>query len=35
VVKEAVIDDATRRILRVKFELGLFDDINIVMKPRS
>jgi beta-glucosidase len=26
VVKEAVIDDATRRILRVKFELGLFDD---------
>ncbi|AWG22027.1 beta-glucosidase [Flavobacterium faecale] len=26
VVKESVIDDATRRILRVKFELGLFDD---------
>lgn len=26
VVKEAVIDDATRRVLRVKFELGLFDD---------
>jgi beta-glucosidase len=25
-VKESVIDDATRRILRVKFELGLFDD---------
>lgn len=25
-VKEAVIDDAVRRILRVKFELGLFDD---------
>lgn len=26
VVKESVIDDAVRRILRVKFELGLFDD---------
>ncbi len=26
VVKEATIDDAVRRILRVKFELGLFDD---------
>ncbi|MCP2029880.1 beta-glucosidase [Flavobacterium sp. HSC-32F16] len=25
-VKETVIDDAVRRILRVKFELGLFDD---------
>ena len=25
-VDEAVIDDAVRRILRVKFELGLFDD---------
>ncbi len=25
-VKESVVDDATRRILRVKFELGLFDD---------
>lgn len=25
-VKEAVIEDAARRILRVKFELGLFDD---------
>jgi beta-glucosidase len=25
-VKEATIDDAVRRILRVKFELGLFDD---------
>ena len=25
-VKEALIDDAVRRILRVKFELGLFDD---------
>ena len=25
-VKEAVIDDAVKRILRVKFELGLFDD---------
>ena len=25
-VKEAYIDDAARRILRVKFELGLFDD---------
>jgi beta-glucosidase len=25
-VKESVIDDAVRRILRVKFELGLFDD---------
>tara|TARA_R110000868_G_scaffold51116_1_gene162391 strand:+ start:7148 stop:8368 length:1221 start_codon:yes stop_codon:yes gene_type:complete len=25
-VKEAVVDDAVRRILRVKFELGLFDD---------
>lgn len=25
-VKENVIDDAVRRILRVKFELGLFDD---------
>lgn len=25
-VKESVIDDAARRILRVKFELGLFDD---------
>jgi beta-glucosidase len=26
VVDEALIDDAVRRILRVKFELGLFDD---------
>jgi beta-glucosidase len=26
VVKESVIDDAVRRILRVKFELGLFDN---------
>ena len=26
VVKQALIDDAVRRILRVKFELGLFDD---------
>lgn len=26
VVKESVLDDAVRRILRVKFELGLFDD---------
>nr|WP_319398876.1 beta-glucosidase BglX [uncultured Carboxylicivirga sp.] len=25
-VNESVVDDATRRILRVKFELGLFDD---------
>lgn len=25
-VKEALVDDAARRILRVKFELGLFDD---------
>ena len=25
-VKEATIEDAVRRILRVKFELGLFDD---------
>ena len=25
-VKESVIDDAARRILKVKFELGLFDD---------
>jgi beta-glucosidase len=25
-VNEAIIDDAVRRILRVKFELGLFDD---------
>ncbi|WP_159949543.1 beta-glucosidase BglX [Polaribacter septentrionalilitoris] len=25
-VKEAIIDDAVRRILRVKFELGLFDN---------
>lgn len=25
-VKESLIDDAVRRILRVKFELGLFDD---------
>jgi beta-glucosidase len=25
-VKEALIDDAVRRILRVKFDLGLFDD---------
>lgn len=25
-VKESIIDDATRRILKVKFELGLFDD---------
>ncbi|OXG08379.1 beta-glucosidase [Flavobacterium araucananum] len=25
-VKEALVDDAIRRILRVKFELGLFDD---------
>jgi len=25
-VKESVVDDAARRILRVKFELGLFDD---------
>ncbi|WP_073418037.1 beta-glucosidase BglX [Flavobacterium defluvii] len=26
IVKESVIDDAVRRILRVKFELGLFDN---------
>ena len=26
IVKESIIDDATRRILRVKFALGLFDD---------
>ena len=26
VVKESIIDDAVRRILRVKFELGLFDN---------
>ncbi|CAM1342325.1 beta-glucosidase BglX [Tenacibaculum amylolyticum] len=26
VVKEEILDDAVRRILRVKFELGLFDD---------
>nr|WP_231970195.1 beta-glucosidase BglX [Tenacibaculum jejuense] len=26
IVKEEIIDDATRRILTVKFELGLFDD---------
>jgi len=26
VVEEALVDDAARRILRVKFELGLFDD---------
>lgn len=26
VVKEALIDDAVRRILRIKFRLGLFDD---------
>ncbi|WP_179318113.1 beta-glucosidase BglX [Winogradskyella helgolandensis] len=26
VVEEAIIDDAVRRILRVKFELGLFED---------
>jgi beta-glucosidase len=25
-IKEALVDDAVRRILRVKFELGLFDD---------
>ena len=25
-VKEAIINDAVRRILRVKFELGLFDN---------
>ena len=25
-VKEEVIDDAVKRILKVKFELGLFDD---------
>jgi beta-glucosidase len=25
-VKESLVDDAVRRILRVKFELGLFDD---------
>ncbi len=25
-VKESIIDDATKRILKVKFELGLFDD---------
>jgi beta-glucosidase len=25
-VKEALVDDAVRRILRIKFELGLFDD---------
>ncbi|MDI1307267.1 MAG: glycoside hydrolase family 3 C-terminal domain-containing protein, partial [bacterium] len=25
-VKEALVDDAVRRILRVKFELGLVDD---------
>ncbi|WP_179347991.1 beta-glucosidase BglX [Winogradskyella pacifica] len=26
VVKESIVDDAVRRILRVKFELGLFED---------
>ncbi|WP_299627841.1 beta-glucosidase BglX [uncultured Tenacibaculum sp.] len=26
VIKEEILDDAVRRILRVKFELGLFDD---------
>jgi beta-glucosidase len=26
VIKEAIIDDAVRRILKVKFDLGLFDD---------
>lgn len=26
VVKESIVDDAVRRILKVKFELGLFDD---------
>ena len=26
IVDEKLIDDAARRILRVKFELGLFDD---------
>jgi beta-glucosidase len=32
-VKESIIDDAARRVLKVKFELGLFDDpINTVMK---
>jgi beta-glucosidase len=25
-VKESIIDDAARRVLKVKFELGLFDD---------
>jgi beta-glucosidase len=25
-IKEALVDDAVRRILRIKFELGLFDD---------
>jgi beta-glucosidase len=30
---ESIIDDAARRVLKVKFELGLFDDpINTVMK---
>ena len=26
IVKESIVDDAVRRILKVKFELGLFDD---------
>jgi beta-glucosidase len=31
-VKESLVDDAARRILKVKFELGLMIHTNIVMK---
>jgi beta-glucosidase len=33
-VKESTIDDAVRRILRVKFELGLFDDPYKYCSPK-
>ncbi|MGH1387368.1 beta-glucosidase BglX [Kordia sp.] len=35
VVKESIIDDAVRRILKVKFELGLFDNPYMYCDPAN
>lgn len=35
VVKESIIDDAVRRILKVKFELGLFDNPYLYCDPAN
>lgn len=34
-VEEALIDDAVRRVLRVKFKLGLFDDPYLYSNPET